>query len=222
MSLNARKIRLVMHLRHAGVMDSAVLGALEKVPRDLFVPAAFGDQAYEDLALPIGLGQTISQPLIVAKMTEALEISKRHKVLEIGTGSGYQAAILAQLCRRLYTIERHKDLLRDAEARFAKLRIGNITTMLGDGTKGWDKQAPFDRIMVTAAGGLEPPPALLEQMAVGGVMIIPLAVTDENSDDQVLVRIRRHEDGWEAEELDPVRFVPLVGDGDESRRGRDG
>ena len=132
----SRKIRLLMSLRRSGVTDTKVLGAIERIPREVFVPPAFQDQAYEDMALPIGMGQTISQPLVVALMTQALEAGDRHKVLEIGTGSGYQAAVLAKLCRRLYTIERHKELLELAQQRFAQLRLHNITALCGDGTKG--------------------------------------------------------------------------------------
>src|SRR5271163_1547752 len=150
-ALLTRKVRLVMELRSAGIGDARVLGAMEKTPRDLFVPEQFQDQAYENVALPIGSAQTISQPYVVALMTEQLELSGREKVLEIGTGSGYQAAILARLSRRVFTIERHRLLVREAERRFAALRLGNIVTLYGDGAKGWPDQAPFDRIIVTAA-----------------------------------------------------------------------
>ena len=151
MSLAARKIRLIMLLRRSGINDTAVLAAVERIPREDFVPESFHDQSYEDKALPIGQGQTISQPQIVALMTQALELTPRHKVLEIGTGSGYQAAVLSRLSRRVYTIERHRPLLQEAEQRFAKLRIHNITSIAGDGMKGWPAQAPFDRIIITAA-----------------------------------------------------------------------
>ncbi|NBB82944.1 MAG: protein-L-isoaspartate(D-aspartate) O-methyltransferase, partial [Alphaproteobacteria bacterium] len=146
MSLEARKIRLLMKLRRSGVSDHRVLGAIERVPREAFVPDTFLDQAYEDIALPIGLGQTISQPMVVALMTQALEVGDRDKVLEIGTGSGYQAAVLARLCRRLYTIERHRGLYDTAMRRIQELRLHNVTAKLGDGTRGWPEQAPFQRI----------------------------------------------------------------------------
>src|SRR5579885_3113633 len=146
-----RKLRLLMELRRAGIADARVLGAIEKTPRERFVPAAFADQAYENVALPISHGQTISQPYVVALMTEKLEVAERHKVLEIGTGSGYQGAILSRLARRFFTIERHRELLREAEARFRELRLSNIICRYGDGSKGWPEQAPFDRIVVTAA-----------------------------------------------------------------------
>ena len=208
MSQEARKIRLLMHLRRSGIGDHRVLGALERVPRELFVPDSFLDQAYEDRALPIGHGQTISQPLVVAYMTQMLEVGDRHKVLEIGTGSGYQSCILAKLCRRLYTIERHKPLLDDSLRRFEALRLHNITARWGDGTKGWPEQAPFDRIIVTAAhAGGNPPPVMVEQLAVGGIMILPMG---EPWGDQRLVRVRRNESGAEREDLWPVRFVPLL------------
>lgn len=198
-----------MALRRDGVTDEAVLSALERVPRDLFVPDLFRDQAWEDTALPIALGQSISQPLIVGLMTQALELEPRHTVLEIGTGSGYQAAVLSRLCRRVYTIERLKPLLVGAEKRFQRLRRHNITTRLGDGTRGWPEVAPFERILVTAAGGPEPPKDLTDQLAVGGVMVIPLGVDDRG---QRVVRFRRTAEGLVREELWPVRFVPLLSD----------
>lgn len=206
MSLAARKIRLIMALRRSGVTDTAVLAAMERIPREAFVPEAFHDQAYEDKALPIGQGQTISQPQIVALMTQALELTPRHKVLEIGTGSGYQSAVLARLARRVYTIERHKALLAEAERRFAALRIHNITAISGDGMKGWPAQAPFDRIIVTAAAaGM--PETLLAQLAVGGIMVLPLG---PERADQELVRVRRLEAEVTTEKLCVVRFVPLL------------
>src|SRR6202040_2812840 len=149
--LATKKVRLIMELRALGVTDTRVLGAIERVPREAFLPDTFRDRAYENVALPVGHGQTISQPLVVAHMTEALEVGERHKVLEIGTGSGYQTAVLARLCRRVFTIERHRALLKEAEKRGAELRLHNVTSRFGDGTKGWPEQAPFDRIIVTAA-----------------------------------------------------------------------
>ena len=206
MSLAARKIRLIMLLRRSGINDTAVLAAVERIPREDFVPESFHDQSYEDKALPIGQGQTISQPQIVALMTQALELTPRHKVLEIGTGSGYQAAVLSRLCRRVYTIERHRPLLQEAEQRFAKLRINNITSIAGDGMKGWPAQAPFDRIIVTAAAA-EPPETLLGQLAVGGIMVLPIG---PERGDQELFKVRRREEGIETEKLCDVRFVPLL------------
>lgn len=208
MTVIARKIRLIMKLRKCGITDTGVLAAIERVPREIFIPTQFHDQAYEDTALPIGRGQTISQPLVVASMTQELKLNDRHKVLEIGTGSGYQAAILAKLCRRVYSIERHRPLLATAEQRINELRIRNLTCKAADGMKGWIEQAPFDRIIVTAAAGDEPPPALLAQMSVGGIMVIPMG-RDKAS--QFIYRITRtSEENYETEQLMPVRFVPLL------------
>jgi len=201
-----RKVRLIMELRHAGIGDARILGAMEKTPRELFIPDEFQDQAYENVALPIANGQTISQPYVVALMTEKLELGERDKVLEIGTGSGYQAAILARLCRRVFTIERHHALVRDAEARFRALGLGNIVTLFADGTRGWPDQAPFDRIIVTAASP-EIPMALVEQLAPGGIMVLPVGAEFH---DQRLVRVRRRESDYEREDLAWVRFVPMV------------
>ncbi len=202
------RIRLVMALRKAGITDTRVLGALEAVPREMFVAEAFKQQAYEDMALPIESGQTISQPTIVAWMTWALDVTDRHRVLEVGTGSGYQAAVLAKLCRRVYTVERHKELLKVAEERFKALHLTNITTHYGDGAKGWKTAAPFDRIIVTAAA-TEVPSALLDQLKVGGVMVIPVG---SKTSDQILLRIHKADHGIETKHLLPVRFVPLVSD----------
>ncbi len=213
-AVEARKIRLVMELRRAGVTDTRVLSAIERVPRERFVPEAFLDRAYDNVALPIGHGQTVSQPLIVALMTQALEVGERMKVLEVGTGSGYQSVVLARLCRRLYTVERHRPLLDEAERRFAELGVHNITARAGDGAKGWPEQAPFDRILVTAFAP-EVPETLLDQLAVGGVMVMPLGV---NHRDQHVTRLSRGEDGVARQTLWPVRFVPLVADARDSRR----
>jgi len=203
----SRKIRLIMELRRNGITDTTVLSALERIPRDVFVPDAFQDQAYENIALPIHHGQTISQPYVVAFMTEALKVGPRMKVLEVGTGSGYQAAVLSQLCRRVYTIERYRSLLRDAERQFEALRLTNITTKVGDGYLGWPEQAPFDRILVTAAA-TDLPPVLVEQLGVGGIMVLPMG---SSSVDQQIVRVVKLEDGRiDCEDLLGVRFVPLV------------
>jgi protein-L-isoaspartate(D-aspartate) O-methyltransferase len=205
-SKEARKMQLVMSLRNQGVRDMKVLEAIEKVPRELFVNDVFKDQAWDDSALPISCGQTISQPFIVGFMTDRLKVNDRHKVLEIGTGSGYQAAVLSHLCRRVYTIERYRALAKEAEERFKTLKLSNITQMIADGSKGWPQQAPFDRIIVTAAAK-EAPQALVNQLAVGGIMIIPL---EDRPGKQDLYRITRTEEGYETEHLLPVRFVPLV------------
>lgn len=207
MSSPARKIRLLMKLRQNGITDPRVLAAIEKVPREAFLPATFHDRAYEDIALPIGHGQTISQPQVVANMTQALEIGPRMKVLEIGTGSGYQAAVLAQLCRRVYSIERHRPLLDMARERLAGLKLRNISTRAGDGMLGWPEVAPFERIIVTAAAGATIPQKLLDQLDVGGIMIIPVGTDKAN---QFIMKITRDDSGYMAEELWPVRFVPLL------------
>jgi protein-L-isoaspartate(D-aspartate) O-methyltransferase len=207
MSLLARKIRLIMKLRKCGITDTNVLGAIERVPREAFIAPMFHDQAYEDIALPIDRGQTISQPLVVASMTQELRVNDRHKVLEIGTGSGYQAAILSKLCRRVYSIERHKPLLAGAERMFNDLRIRNITCKAGDGMLGWKEQAPFDRIIVTAAASAEAPMALLDQLAPNGIMVIPMG---RDKSCQFIYRVTRVEDGFQYEKLMPVRFVPLL------------
>ena len=207
MTVEARKIRLIMKLRKSGITNTAVLAAIERVPRETFIPKMFHDQAYEDTALPIGLGQTISQPLVVALMTQALRVNDRMKVLEVGTGSGYQAAILSKVCRRVYSIERHRPLLQRAQKVLESLHVRNITTICGDGMQGWVEQAPFDRIIVTAAATTEPPEALLDQLSIGGVMIIPMGY-DKSS--QHIYRITRYEDGFDCERLMPTRFVPLL------------
>ena len=206
MSEDAAKIRLIMELRQSGIKDTQVLSAIERVPREEFVLGTFVDQAYENTALPIQQGQTISQPYVVAFMTEVLELGERMKVLEIGTGSGYQAAVLSRLCRRVYTVERYRSLLQQAEQRFQHLGYHNITTRYGDGGLGWPEQAPFDRIIVTAAAEAVPE-ALKEQLAVGGIMVIPVG---RISWAQEIVRLRKSTSGFESETLLPVRFVPLV------------
>jgi protein-L-isoaspartate(D-aspartate) O-methyltransferase len=202
----ARKIRLLMELRREGVTDTRVLSAIERVPREQFIPDTFQDRAYDNTALPIGHGQTISQPLVVALMTQALEIGPRMRVLEIGTGCGYQTAVLCGLCRRVYTIELHKELQAEAEKRLLALRLTNFTAIPGDGAKGWPDQAPFDRIIVTAAPK-RLPQTLLDQLADGGIMVIPIGA---ELDDQWLEVVKKHEGRVERKRLFPVRFVPLV------------
>ena len=207
MATDASRIRLILGLRRAGITDASVLGAIESVPRERFIPETFRDQAWEDIALPIGLGQTISQPRVVAAMTEALKVTKRHRVLEIGTGSGYQAAVLAHLCRRLYTIERHPALLERAETILKALGFTNIVARAGDGMAGWPELAPFDRIIVTAAPK-RAPQALLDQLSPeGGIMVIPMG---ETADSQHLWRLTRTGEEIAREKLMAVRFVPLL------------
>lgn len=210
--LDTQKIRLIMQLRSEGITDMRVLAALERVPRERFVPPSLAEHAYDNSALPIGRGQTISQPFVVAYMTQMLDVHDDMTVLEIGTGTGYQAAVLAQFCRRVYTVERHRAILRDAEMRFAKLGVANITTRYGDGSQGWPEHAPYDRIMVTAGASVVPP-ALVEQLTEDGVMVLPIG---RDPLAQELVRVRRTADGHDLERLIGVRFVPLVaGDTDD-------
>ncbi len=199
------KAQLTMTLRGQGITDSAVLSAMEKVPREDFVPAALRQHAYENASLPIPMDQTISQPYVVARMTCALVLTGRERVLEIGTGSGYQASILTFLCRRVYTVERLRPLLVEAENRIRALRISNITFRLGDGSLGWPETAPFDRIIMTC-GCTELPAALLNQLKIGGVMVAPVGA----GRDQQLVVITRTENDFAKDYILPVRFVPLV------------
>lgn len=203
----SNRIRLLMALRTCGVTDIDVLSAIEHTPRELFVEGSFREHAYDDTALPIAAGQTISQPTVVAWMTSALEVKPNMRVLEIGTGSGYQTAILARLARRVYTIERHRELFTQAEERFKKLKLTNIVTKCGDGSKGWKEAAPFERIIVTAAAD-EVPKALLDQLAPGGVMVIPVGASIA---EQILLKVRKTEEGdITTQPLMNVRFVPLI------------
>ena len=200
------RMRLVLAARSVRATDPRVIAAIEATPREAFVEPFFQDQAFDDVALPIPCGQTISQPSVVALMTQALAVGARDKVLEIGTGSGYQAAVLSHLCRRVYTVERHETLLRAAEARFRTLGLHNVTVKFGDGSRGWPEQAPFDRIIVTAAAE-DPPAALLDQLREGGIMIAPVGQTDLS---QQLIKVVKTEGGLEYQELGAVRFVPLL------------
>jgi protein-L-isoaspartate(D-aspartate) O-methyltransferase len=198
-----------MKLRNSGINDTRVLSAIEHTPREMFVEEAFREHAYDDTALPIASGQTISQPSVVAWMTWALDVSPRMRVLEVGTGSGYQAAVLARMARRVYTVERHRDLLAQAEERFRSLKLNNLVTRRGDGSRGWKEAAPFDRIIVTAAAAEIPQP-LIEQLSPGGVLVIPVG---DNAADQLLLRIRKDEQGGlHTDKMMAVRFVPLVQD----------
>ena len=200
------KMELVFSLRRAGVTEPSVVATMERVPRELFVPEVFRSRSYEDITLPIGHHQTLSQPAIVGLMTEALELNDRKKVLEVGTGSGYQTSILALICRRVYTIERHAPLLQEAEKRFDKLRIRNVTAKVGDGTLGWEAQAPFERIIVTAAAA-DIPPILADQLSIGGIMIVPIGLGDNF---QTILKVIKKENGFKTKELRDVRFVPLI------------
>ncbi len=198
--------RLVLGLRTQGVSDPAVLSAIERTPRDIFTPDLFKDRSWEDSALPIACGQTISQPYIVGLMTQALTLEPRARVLEIGTGSGYQTAVLARLSRLVYTVERYRTLLREAESRFEALQLTNVITRFGDGFLGWSEQAPFDRILVTAAAP-EEPKALLDQLKPSGVLVAPVG----KGPVQKLCRYAGDGSGGFTQEiLCDVRFVPLL------------
>ena len=166
----------------------------------------FAERAYEDMPLPIACGQTISQPSVVGLMTQALDVHPRHKVLEVGTGSGYQAAVLSHLARRVYTVDRHKRLVAEAQAVFDQLGLTNITALAADGSRGYPEQAPFDRILVTAAAE-DPPGPLLAELKTGGIMVLPVGQSDAV---QTLVKVTRTDDGFDYEDLRQVRFVPLV------------
>ena len=198
--------RLVLSLRAQGVSDPAVLAALESTPRELFTPDLFKERAFEDSALPIACGQTISQPFIVGLMSQALQVEPRSRVLEIGTGSGYQTTILSKISRLVYTVERYRTLLGEAEARFKQLGLTNIVTRFGDGGRGWPEQAPFDRILVTAAAPDEPK-ALLSQLKPSGILVAPVG----KGPVQKLIRyLGDGTGGFRAEHMTDVRFVPLL------------
>ena len=201
-----RKMQFLYTLRTRGVTDMRTLTAMEKIDRGPFVRGLFANRAYDDTPLPIDCGQTISQPSVVGMMTQALEVQPRHKVLEVGTGSGYQAAILSQLARRVYTIDRHPRLVQEARKLFDAMDLTNITAITGDGSHGLPDQAPFDRIIVTAAAE-DPPPPLLAQLKIGGIMVLPVGQSDTV---QSLIRVRRSDTGLDYDELSAVRFVPLV------------
>ena len=205
-----------MELRGQGIDDARVLGAIERTPRDLFVDKPLEYAAFNNTALPIACGQTISQPYVVAYMTQHLDVKPNMRVLEIGTGSGYQAAVLSPLCRRVYTIERHKPLLDQALARFKALKLHNIATKLGDGHKGWPEQAPFDRIILSCAVA-KVPPILIEQLKIGGILVAPVGTVPQSggsdrleSFSQQLTKMIRNETGVTEEILIPVVFVPML------------
>ena len=201
-----RKMRFLFGLRSQGVIAPRVLEAMERIDRADFVRGIFAQRAQEDVPLPSACGQTISQPSVVGLMTQALDPQPRDKVLEVGTGSGYQAAILSLLCRRVYTVDRHRTLVREAESVFRNLGLVNLTAIVGDGSFGLPEQAPFDRILVTAAAE-DPPGPLLAQLKTGGIMVLPVGQSDTV---QSLIKVTRLQSGYDYEELRPVRFVPLV------------
>jgi protein-L-isoaspartate(D-aspartate) O-methyltransferase len=204
--IDTKKARLILALRSQGVTDPKVLDALERTPREMFTPELFSERAWEDSALPIACGQTISQPFIVGLMTQSLKLEPRSRVLEIGTGSGYQTAILGRIARLVYTVERYRTLLKDAEERIKALGLLNVVTRFGDGGEGWPEQAPFDRILVTAAAPGEPK-TLLAQLKPTGVLVAPVG----KGPIQSLKRYTGDGKGsFKAETLCDVRFVPLL------------
>lgn len=201
-----RIMQFVFSLRSKGVTDERVLMAMERTDRRAFIEGHFSDRAYDDMPLPIASGQTISQPSVVARMTQALNVGPRDTVLEVGTGSGYQAAVLSHLARRVYTVDRFRRLTDAAQKRFQALDLSNITVFNADGSHGLPGQAPFDRILVTAAAE-DPPGPLLAQLRMGGIMVVPVG---QSNTVQTLIKVTRTEDGLNYEELSPVRFVPLI------------
>lgn len=203
---NVERMEFLLNLRRNGIMDANVLRAMDEVPREYFVPPQHATSAYADHALPIACGQTISQPYVVAFMSERLDIKPHHRVLEIGTGSGYQAAVLAKLAREVVTVERYRTLADSALARLQTLGFTNVEVITGDGVLGAPDKAPYDRIIVTAAA-TEVPPALLEQLADDGVMLLPLG---SQADAQTIVKLTRTGGEIVRETLLPVRFVPLL------------
>ena len=201
--LDVKKIRLILELRESGIADSNILSALEKIPREKFIPENFRNQAYDNIALPIGSNQTISQPFVVAKMTQLLEIESKHKILEIGTGSGYQSAVLSKLVRRVYTVERIKNLLIKAEQVFRELKISNIVPKYADGNFGWKEQIPFDRIIITAATSFLSK-EIESQIAEGGIIVSPMIQEKK----QVIVKYKKINNILKSEIYDDVLFVP--------------
>jgi protein-L-isoaspartate(D-aspartate) O-methyltransferase len=202
-----QRTRLVREIARQGISDSVVLDAMRRVPRERFVPERLRDAAYEDAPLPIGKQQTISQPLIVAQMTAALELDASSQVLEIGTGSGYGAAVLAQIADQVFTVERQGELLKMARQRLQDLHVDNVHCLHGDGCGGWPEHAPYDAIVVTACS-LATPPALLQQLRIGGRLVVPVG---EERRFQKLLRIyKRDEETLQRQQLGNVAFVPLV------------
>lgn len=193
---------------HYGISDTRVLGVMDRLPRHAFVPQALQSQAYKDNALPIASGQTISQPFIVARMTEILELTRRDKVLEIGAGTGYQTAVLASLSRAVFAVERLPNLAAEARERLKRLGIYNVSLKTDDGTVGWDSYAPYDAILV-AAGGPEIPKPLVDQLRLGGRLVIPVGPDPKNQD---LVRLIKTENSIQTENFGPCAFVPLIGE----------
>jgi len=201
-----QRMEFMLTLRQRGISDKAVLRAMDAVPREHFVEARFADAAYADQAMPIACGQTISQPYVVAYMTEQLAVRPNHRVLEVGTGSGYQAAVLSRLAREVVTLERYRTLANSARARLKTLNYTNVEVLLGDGFGGEPMRAPYDRIIVTAAAEAIPP-ALIAQLAEDGIMVLPLG---PHGGAQELIKLTKTGQGVERENLIQVRFVPLL------------
>ena len=206
MNDNEKKLKLILGIKKRGIKDNRILNIIETIDRGIFLDGIFRARSLDDVPLPINCGQTISQPSVVAMMTEKLELTKRCKVLEIGTGSGYQTAILSKLSRRVYTIERHENLKKKAEKLLNDNGFKNITTILGDGSLGIENQAPFDRIILTAAAE-DVPQILLQQLRIGGIMVLPIGLPQS---DQTLIRLRKKATQVVYDEIAKVRFVPLV------------
>jgi len=200
------RMEFLLTLRRRGIADQAVLRAMDEVPRERFVEPTFADSAYADQALPIACGQTISQPYVVAYMTEQLKMESRHRVLEVGTGSGYQAAVLSHLAREVVSVKRYRTLAEEARARLKALGYENVDIVVGDGFAGVPDRAPYDRIIVTAAAETIPE-ALLDQLADGGIMILPLGSHDGS---QHIIKLTKSVTGIRRENLIPVRFVPML------------
>jgi len=203
---NVERMQFLLTLRRRGIVDAAVLRAMDQVPREHFVEGSYGGLAYADQALPISCGQTISQPYVVAYMTEQLDVQAQHRVLEVGTGSGYQAAVLSRIAREIVTVERYRTLAESARTRLAALGYTNVEVCIGDGLNGWPQRAPYDRIMVTAAAEAVPG-ALVGQLAPAGIMVLPLG---PHHGSQQLMRIKKENGAISEEKLIGVRFVPLL------------
>ena len=201
-----QRMQFVYTLRSRGVLNADVLKAMEAIPRARFLEGIFADRAHEDTPLPIACGQTISQPTVVGLMTQALAVTRRCKVLEVGTGSGYQAAVLSKLARRVYTVERHRRLARQARELLLEMAFHNVTVVHGDGSQGLPEQAPFDRILLTAAAE-DPPGTLIDQLRLDGIMVLPV---EQSHSVQRLIKLVKTASGLEYTDLGAVRFVPLV------------
>ena len=217
-SVSENQIKFILNLKRKGIKNKDLLNEMESIDRGLFLEGIFQERSQDDIPLPINCGQTISQPSVVAKMIENLEINKNCKVLEVGTGSGYQTAILSRLSRRVYSIERHEFLKKKAEELLLKNYFKNVTCIFGDGSLGMEHQAPFDRIIISAAAE-DIPQKLIEQLKYGGIMVLPVGFSKE---EQTLIKVRKDSDQTHYEEIFKVRFVPLVEGSQNIRNYQDG